>query len=621
MQYFKCCSISFFHLVLVVILSVDSFSARAVADTVSINKKIAEAKSGVLNDPNKSLALYKETARLSAEKDYKEGVIISERGQANALFGLGEPIKALDHLYMAKKLAKEGQYIYLVNDVREIMIRIYLAIHKLELADSELDTLKPFVFNGKDTTKIINWFSLKSRLLSAKDNFASAMQFADSAQELAIKFKDPGMNAMVDYTIAGIFFYKGDYKKARDYYLQAADYYKSVNKPSLLLTLYTNLIATYQGEKKYDSAMLYIDKQAEIQKKLGSKIGILTNGRNKAQLFVDMDEFEKAKKQTEANLSMCGEFDADSTHDLYWMGIVCRGLDQYDKAAIYIQRAYDLAHAEKNWGKCAFYAQALYQTYYWKDHYEPALEWYQHYRQFNDSINSSKQQEQVKFYTARFEAVEKEKEIIKLKAASEINRLKRNRLIGIFGTIILIGGMLIVLLVNRNRRNRKIFESDRSLAEAKQRQAELKHALLVKDLDMKKQELASGMLQIASKNEFLIGLKDDIEQRIREVDPEVKRIIKSIQNEISSEEEWDAFITSFRDVHPSYMRKLTSVSEGLSKSETKLACLLKMNLSSKEIANMLNISSEGIKKARYRLRKKLGLETDTDLHEYLLGLE
>lgn len=181
--------------------------------------------------------------------------------------------------------------------------------------------------------------------------------------------------------------------------------------------------------------------------------------------------------------------------------------------------------------------------------------------------------------------------------------------------------MLIVFLASRNRRNRKIFESEKSLAEAKQRQAELKHALLVKDLDMKKQELASGMLQIARKNEFLIGLKDDIEQRIREVDPEVKRILKSIQYEISSEEEWDTFIASFRDVHPSYMKKLSSISDGLSKSETKLACLLKMNLSSKEIANMLNISSEGIKKARYRLRKKLGLETDMDLHEYLLALE
>jgi len=582
---------------------------------------IIEADRYGSNDPHKSLALFEKSKELSSVSNFPEGIIRSELGQARALFGLGEPVKALDHLSTAKKLAKESKFKNLETNARETMIRIYLGIRKLELADDELDTIQKIVFAGKDTTQMIKWYSLKSRALDAKYDIAAAMQYADSAQEMAMKFNVPGMNAMVDYTIAGIFFSKDDFSKARNYFLQAAAYYESVGHLLLLLPLYTNIMATYQAENKYDSAMFYIDKQVEIQEKVGSKIGKLTTGQNRARLLVDMGKFQEAKEQVRENLNICRQTDADSTNDLYWMGIVHRGLDQYDKAAEYIKQAYNISMSKKNYGKCAFYAQALYQTYYWKKHYNQALEWYKYFRQFNDSINSAKQQEQIKYYTARFETVEREKEIIKLKSDSEINRLKRNRLIGILSTIILIGSMLIVFLVSRNRRNNKIFESEKSLAEARQHQAELKHALLLKDLDMKKQELASGMLQIAKKNEFLIGLKEDMEHRIREVDPEVKRILKSVQQEISSEEEWDSFISSFRDVHPSYMKKLTSVSDGLSKSETKLACLLKMNLSSKEIANMLNISSEGIKKARYRLRKKLGLETDTDLHEYLLALE
>lgn len=129
------------------------------------------------------------------------------------------------------------------------------------------------------------------------------------------------------------------------------------------------------------------------------------------------------------------------------------------------------------------------------------------------------------------------------------------------------------------------------------------------------------MLQIARKNEFLTGLQAEIKERIAPGDPAMKSILRRIREEISAEEEWGSFISSFRDVHPSYMKKLTEISDGLFKLETRLACLLKMKLTSREIANMLNISSEGIKKARYRLLKKLGLETDTDLHAYLLGLE
>ncbi len=606
--------------ILFIFFSTATFSLHALSDTASINKKIAEAESYSTNDLHKSLELFDETARLSQEIDYKTGVIVSARGQGNAWFGLGEPVNALDHLREAKKLAVEGGFEKLERDVRMTMIRIYVAIRKLELAMGELDTVRRFIFIGKDTAQIINWYSLRSRSLDARRDVAAAMQHADSARELAVSYNDPGMIAVVDYTIAGIYFGKGNYSRARSYFLQAVDYYESVDKLTLMLTLYTNILATYQGEQKYDSALLYIDKQANIQKRLGSKIGMLTNGRNKARLLVNMGEFEKAMQQTEANLKMAGQLASDSTHDIYWMGIVYRGMDRYDKAAEYIKRAYDLALAEKNWGKGAFYAQALYQTYYWKKQFEPALKWYQKFRQFSDSVNSIRQQEQIRFYADRFEAAEKEKQLIRLKSESEIDRLKRNRLIGILSTIVLIGGMLIVFLVGRNRRNQKIFEKEKSLAAAQQRESVLKMELLEKDLAMKKQELASGMLQIAKKNDFLSGLQAEIKAGIAPNDPAVKSILRRIQEEISAEEEWDAFISSFRDVHPSYMKKLSDVSEGLSKSETRLACLLKMNLSSKEIANMLNITGEGIKKARYRLRKKLGLETDTDLHAYLLGL-
>ena len=610
-----------FILVLLMLPSIYGVPLRAANDTASINKKIAEAKSFSSNDPAKSLGLFKETASLSTAVGYREGLIISKRGQAKAWFGLGEPVRALSLLKNAKKQAAEGRFSGLEADVRLMMIRIYLGTRNLPMAGSELDTVKVHIFSNADTAQMINWYSLKSRWMDARRDVAAAMQYADSARALADRFNDAGKIAVVEYTIGGIFFGKGNYSKARDYFMRAAEYYESVNNPALLLTLYTNVSATYQGEQKYDSAMRYLDKQAGIQLQLGSKIGMLTTGRNKAQLLVDMGEFEKAMQQTGANLKMARQFEADSTHDLYWMGIVYRGMDRYDRAAFYIQRAYDLALAGKNWGRGAFYAQALYQTYYWKDRFEPALEWYQRFRQFNDSVNSAKQREQISFYTDRFEAAEKEKQIIRLKSESEIDRLKRNRLIGILSTILLIGGMLIVFLVNRNRRNRKMYDKEKSLADAQQRESELKLELLEKDLDMKKQELASGMLQIAKKNDFLNGLQAEIKERIAPGDPAVKRIQRRIQEEISAEEEWDSFISSFRDVHPSYMKKLSDVSKGLSKSETRLACLLKINLSSKEIANMLNISGEGIKKARYRLRKKLGLETDTDLHAYLLGLE
>jgi len=366
-------------------------------------------------------------------------------------------------------------------------------------------------------------------------------------------------------------------------------------------------------------AMTYLDKKSKIQEELGSMIGLITTEENRATLLVDMGKFEEAKKQTAYTLQLCRKYGMDSTFSLYWMGVVYRGLDQYDKAAEYIKQAFAVALKENNYGKATFYAHALYQTYYWKNRYSEALIWYQTHIRFRDSIYSERQQKEIEVYTARFEAAEREKEIIELEKQAEIDKLERNRVVEILTSGLIIGLMLIIFLVYRHKRKQEMLRSEKALAIGRKKETGLKHNLMQKEYDLKNQELALGMLQIARKNEFLISLKEKVDEKV-ETDRSLKSLQRNIQHEINSDEDWDKFIASFRDVHPSYLQKLSEINSGLTKSETKLACLLNMNLSSKDIANMLNISAEGIKKARYRLRKKLGINTDVDLFEFLAGL-
>lgn len=74
----------------------------------------------------------------------------------------------------------------------------------------------------------------------------------------------------------------------------------------------------------------------------------------------------------------------------------------------------------------------------------------------------------------------------------------------------------------------------------------------------------------------------------------IKNIERKIQNEVNAEKDWDRFITSFRDVHPSYLKKLSETGSRLSKSETRLACLIKMNLSHKTSPTVSVVISDKI---------------------------
>lgn len=94
-----------------------------------------------------------------------------------------------------------------------------------------------------------------------------------------------------------------------------------------------------------------------------------------------------------------------------------------------------------------------------------------------------------------------------------------------------------------------------------------------------------------------------------------------ITNDVQDEEEWDQFMQEFISVHEGFFDRMIEKHGSMSKNEVRLISLLKMNLSSKDIAGSLRISYDGVKKARYRLRKKLGLESDTDLQEYLLSFD
>lgn len=155
---------------------------------------------------------------------------------------------------------------------------------------------------------------------------------------------------------------------------------------------------------------------------------------------------------------------------------------------------------------------------------------------------------------------------------------------------------------------------------------ELKNEKLQAEITHKNSELASSAMNLLRKKEILSTLKDDLHElktnnTIQKGTKEFQKILKVIDSELENTHEWEMFANHFDSVHTNYLKKLKEACPDITQAELKLAAYLRLNLSSKEIAQLMNISIRGVETCRYRLRKKLGLiSNEASLPDYLIKL-
>ncbi|MBN2762838.1 MAG: hypothetical protein JXR41_07095, partial [Bacteroidales bacterium] len=93
-----------------------------------------------------------------------------------------------------------------------------------------------------------------------------------------------------------------------------------------------------------------------------------------------------------------------------------------------------------------------------------------------------------------------------------------------------------------------------------------------------------------------------------------------IDKDIKSEKHWQVFDKYFDEVHQDFAHRLKSLHPDLTPKDLRMCSYLRMNISTKEIAPLMNISVRGVEISRYRLRKKLGLGPEKNLTEYILEI-
>jgi ligand-binding sensor domain-containing protein/DNA-binding CsgD family transcriptional regulator len=154
---------------------------------------------------------------------------------------------------------------------------------------------------------------------------------------------------------------------------------------------------------------------------------------------------------------------------------------------------------------------------------------------------------------------------------------------------------------------------------------ELSKSKLEAEVQFKNAELATSVMNVVKQNETLIKIKEDIAQAVKEENrdaliKQIKRIVRQIDLEVKPDQNWDQFEQLFNQIHENFLQKLKEKFPELTSRDLKLCAYLRMNLNSKEIAPLLSLSVRGVEDLRYRVRKKMGLDTSVNLAEFILSL-
>ena len=145
-------------------------------------------------------------------------------------------------------------------------------------------------------------------------------------------------------------------------------------------------------------------------------------------------------------------------------------------------------------------------------------------------------------------------------------------------------------------------------------------------MDFKNSELATNAMHLVQKGELLTKIKSELNQLMKAVDnekaaSELKKVVKVLGEDEKMDKDWEHFTHHFDKVHSDFVVVLKEKYPSITANELKLSAYLRMNLSTKEIAQLMNISVRGVEISRYRLRKKLGISSEVNLFDFLMSIK
>ncbi|WP_339696049.1 hypothetical protein [uncultured Marixanthomonas sp.] len=475
-----------------------------------------------------------------------------------------------------------------------------------------LNIAKKSAVNSGSEEVIANYYNAAGDLFFSKDALDIALKYYLKAYDHYQNQPSSDLAITLEQNLAVTYGRIKEPEKARFFFKKLYGYAEKENDTVLLAKILNNLGTSYLNSQ-VDSASYFYKRSEKLLKKVPGEtyLKAYLNG-NLGRVYFLKDSLQKAQKHFALATNYIEKDTSQRSQSKGWIynsvATYYEKIYQLDSAIVYATKANkSLAESKFSFENQAA-LQTLYKNYLEKKDYKNAAEYFQKYDQVRDSLN-------IEEKTANVEKIKIEQEY---KTKEEIRDLKegKQRFRNYIILLILLAGLLLlgILLVRfRNKlRNTKL---EKQLAVAKQKE-------LDSNLQLKNKELIGKAMVEIHRTEIIEEILQDLKEVKRkaakkETQQAIDYIAKRLKRDTNSNI-WEEFEMRFEQVHESFYKSLSKKHPDLTSKDKRLCALLKLNLTSKEIAQITGQSSKSIENARTRLRKKLEItHSDVELSAYL----
>ena len=461
-----------------------------------------------------------------------------------------------------------------------------------------------------------------AQLYYYNDNQMEALSYALKTRNIFSKNKQDSLTFESNYLIGQIYLDQDRIEFSKDYTQEVFEFGMSANSDFFLGRAYF-LKAKYELKKgDLIQAKNFLSHAQRLFKKIGKVDNLSDTYFLFGTLSLDVKKYEQAKSYFELayqNLSI-SKNESKKIEVLLKLGYINEQLGEKKKALELYGQALTIAQNQHFPHQTVTVAKELMRLSLENKDHDGAKEYLDLYNQLSDSILYIDAQNNLANKTAEKQLKSKNKAIENYqKALKYSDKLFYG---SVFIVVLLI--LVLILLYYNYKRRKQLVEQEKSLLQTQQELAKVELNQAKKALESNNENLKSITNLLIEKNAQIRGLLEQVET-LKEhnsfsslSDDKVRKVNELLEFKILTDDDWNEFRKLYNQVYEGLQAKLKIHHPNLTKSEVKLFMISKLNLSLEEAANLLAISPESVRKARYRLKKKLELG-NADLQDYIVN--
>ncbi len=503
-------------------------------------------------------------------------------------------------------------------------------------------------------------YLLKGVSYEKQSIFSEAIKFFDEGLNYAIQLKDKIREASFYVNLAAIADDTGETAEALELNQKALDIYVGQKNTDGMVEVYNNLGIIYSAKKEHSKAMDYYKKAAALNNATGNSVANARITNNIGLIFQEMFKpdsalvyFKKALSYIDSKRQKYGyalinnnlgisyrytkQYDLALNHftiakqlqtelnDQYGLGLVNENIarvffaqERYSESLKYLKIALGHAKQTDNLDLLNNIYEHLASSYAKLNDFKNAYLFQKQADAYDDSLHTKSISKEIAEVEVKYQVKQQQVEntLLKKDASLKTELLKNQRYTGLLivsALLTMLGFVMVVYLRYRKKAETSKLQMQLNLEVANAETERNKAALMLA------QEQLSSYTQLLLEKSRVIEDLNEREQATdsKRIDNEQERVHQLnilMQSRLLTEEDWEKFRRLFEKVHPTFFAKLNN-STALTPAETRLIALLKLGLSTKEIATMLCISIQTVYKTRQRLKAKIGNSAEGLLSE------